>query len=255
MDGRNPKPPRAEINSDHSTEKIREELSQRWRVRVDNFLMAHSAAHLYHHLVDELPWRTFVVSDGRLLGTPAGVAISAEEDRQIVEHAQIGTRKGFASVYDADYVAAEDSASAVAGFENPEAPEKSLLDGAMNTSSLRGFIGELLGLHGALQIHTQVLRLRPGHFVTFHSALRTPRRRYQRAEFFLHLTPVWRPEWGGILEFRNPDGRTIEGFAPSFNSLDVFTYPQGHWISPVSAFAQGARLGIVGEIHVLPPGA
>jgi Rps23 Pro-64 3,4-dihydroxylase Tpa1-like proline 4-hydroxylase len=72
------------------------------------------------------------------------------------------------------------------------------------------------------------------------------------ASFQLNLTPEWRPEWGGLLEFRGT-GHSIEGILPRFNSLDIYTFPQGHWIGAVAPYARGPRLAIAGRLYRKDP--
>ena len=65
----------------------------------------------------------------------------------------------------------------------------------------------------------------------------------------LNLTPAWRAEWGGVLEFLDADGHVAEGYVPSFNALNLFAVPQLHHVSHIAPFARGPRLSITGWLR------
>ncbi len=71
----------------------------------------------------------------------------------------------------------------------------------------------------------------------------------RRAAYVLSLTPEWRAEWGGVLEFLDADGHIAEGYVPCFNALNVFLVPQLHHVSCVAAFAAAPRLSLTGWLR------
>ena len=69
----------------------------------------------------------------------------------------------------------------------------------------------------------------------------------------LNLTPGWRIEWGGLLLFHDEDGHVAEGYAPKFNSLNIFRVPQWHSVSQVASYVDQPRLAITGWIRSARP--
>ncbi|MNL50034.1 hypothetical protein D3C87_1730150 [compost metagenome] len=62
----------------------------------------------------------------------------------------------------------------------------------------------------------------------------------------LNLTPRWRAEWGGQLQFLDADGDVSESLIPAFDALNVFRVPQSHAVSVVAPFAGAPRYSITG---------
>lgn len=86
---------------------------------------------------------------------------------------------------------------------------------------------------------------RPGYFLTEHSddPLNDLKR---RVAYVFGLTPEWRPEWGGLLNFHN-DLHDVElGLLPRMNVLNLFAVPQNHSVSQVSSFAPKPRYAVTG---------
>ena len=69
------------------------------------------------------------------------------------------------------------------------------------------------------------------------------------AAYVLSLTPRWRAEWGGLLEFIGADGHIAAGYVPNFNSLRLFRVPINHHVSCVAPFAMAGRYSITGWLR------
>jgi hypothetical protein len=91
---------------------------------------------------------------------------------------------------------------------------------------------------------------RPGHFLTRHNDTSTGMR---RVAYVLGLTPLWRPEWGGMLLFHNERGDVELGLMPRFNVLNLFAVPQNHSVSLVSSFAPEPRYAVTGWFRARTP--
>jgi Rps23 Pro-64 3,4-dihydroxylase Tpa1-like proline 4-hydroxylase len=63
--------------------------------------------------------------------------------------------------------------------------------------------------------------------------------------YVLNMTPKWRPDWGGALQFYDRSDHIAEGFLPTFNALNLFRVPQRHSVTQVSAFG-GLRYAVSG---------
>jgi SM-20-related protein len=243
---------RFQINPKLDATQLREHFKQTGRVHIENFLQPHGAEALYKHLRDEVQWRTFVVANENLMGTPPGmeVGLSPQEDSEILGVAYDGARNTFASVLDADRLFPEDETDPEATDGRPVA----MLDEFTrfsNCDAVKTFIATVTGFAEFESVQCKATRFRNGHFESFHDGMWAPdNTRRRRASFELNLTPEWKPEWGGILEFRTTDARSVEGFVPCFNALDVYVFPQGHWTSVVSPFAGAPRFAIAGRLYV-----
>ncbi|MGH8398608.1 MAG: 2OG-Fe(II) oxygenase family protein, partial [Gammaproteobacteria bacterium] len=71
----------------------------------------------------------------------------------------------------------------------------------------------------------------------------------------LNLTKDWQADWGGLLQFLGEDGKVVDTFFPSFNSLMLFQVPMWHHVSYVTPFAGHGRYAITGWGMSKPPKA
>lgn len=90
----------------------------------------------------------------------------------------------------------------------------------------------------------QATRYDRGHFLTCHDDEVAGKDR--RAAYVLNLTPLWRVEWGGGLEFVDPQGNVDASLAPAFNVLNLFRVPTSHFVGVVAPFAGASRLSVTG---------
>ncbi len=89
-----------------------------------------------------------------------------------------------------------------------------------------------------------------GDFLTVHHDKKEGSPRL--AAYVFGLTPVWRPEWGGLLLFHQGKGDVLTGLGPRFNVLSLFAVPQDHSVSLVAPFAPVPRLSVTGWLRPLP---
>jgi SM-20-related protein len=109
----------------------------------------------------------------------------------------------------------------------------------------------MLAFLRALTAHTDIARLdaqatlyEPGCFLTTHNDHHATHER--RAAYVMGFTRHWLFDWGGLLLFRDDQGRVLEGMTPGFNTLDVFSVPQLHAVTSVAPFARAGRYAITG---------
>jgi hypothetical protein len=93
----------------------------------------------------------------------------------------------------------------------------------------------------------QLTRYRAGHFLTEHDDAVEGKQR--RAAYVLNLTPDWRADYGGQLQFIGQTGDVEEAFTPGFNRLCLFKVPTRHAVSCVAPFAPAARYAITGWLR------
>lgn len=107
------------------------------------------------------------------------------------------------------------------------------------------FARQVTGAHDIERVDAHATRFLPGHFLTEHADPHPTQIR--RVAYVASFTPMWKPDWGGLLQFHDESGRGVSAtLVPDFNSLTLFRVPVSHSVSYVAPFARGQRLSITG---------
>lgn len=69
------------------------------------------------------------------------------------------------------------------------------------------------------------------------------------AAFTLGFTRNWKPDWGGQLALHDENGDVKRALQPAWNTLTLFRTPQPHSVMPVTYYAQGARMSVIGWLR------
>lgn len=117
----------------------------------------------------------------------------------------------------------------------------------LNGPQFLAFARTLTGADDIAFADAQLTAMGPGHFITVHDDALEGKNR--RAAYVLNLTPEWREDWGGYLNFFDDAGHIVDGFKPSFNALNIFTIPARHSVGVVSPFALKPRIVISGWLR------
>jgi len=117
----------------------------------------------------------------------------------------------------------------------------------LNGPDFLGFAREITGIDPIAFADAQATLYRSGHFLTAHDDDVPNTKRL--VAYVFGFTPVWRPEWGGLLEFPGKDGRVDIAFQPGFNTLKLFRVPMSHYVSVVAPYAQALRYSITGWLR------
>jgi SM-20-related protein len=230
--------PSFQINTALATHELAEQFNTRRCVHVSNFLPHAVATALGRHLVDSTPYQTYVVANEDEMTTNPGQdsVLTAEDEREMLEVACDGARNGFASYFEANRSLSPSAFSDFVQF--------------LSSPVFLNFARDVTGIGEIARAEVQATRFRAGHFQLFSngtfSADPTGKR---RINFELNLTHQWRPEWGGMLEMRGHHGYEVEAVMPCFNSLSLFAFPRGYWISQVTPFAHASRYAISGSLY------
>jgi Rps23 Pro-64 3,4-dihydroxylase Tpa1-like proline 4-hydroxylase len=217
-------------------------LAQRYavskRLQIRNFLSQDGAVLLGGRL-EGLPWRLALNSGARHVDLPVDSLPSLGDARMTAIRAEVrkAAANGFQYLYETLPIADLQEAG--------ELKEAALLEifEFMNSSRVLTRLAEITGLQADF-CDMQATRYRPGHFLTTHSDEAPGKNR--RFAYVLSLSPVWRPTWGGQLQFSDDEGSVIDTFVPTFNALSVFTVPTPHHVSQVADFAPVDRLSLTG---------
>lgn len=227
------------LNSGLDREAFRLIYRQRSRVHIRGFLDATCADLLFDQLCQTVAWTLTCVTDQRVtqVSPEARRTLPPEEELRLAHMSYRNARQNFGFLYekhklpDAVPFAANDPLCAFVRF--------------INSGEFGDFIRDVTDVRVIGAVSAQATRYRTGDFLTFHTD-QDPER---RIAYVMNLTPVWRPDWGGNLEFRGTDGNIEEAFVPCFNALNLFSVPQPHSVSCVAPFAGAERYSVSGWIH------
>jgi SM-20-related protein len=213
-------------------------------------LLAAADAQVVAEAMRQAPWsRTFLVAGKGYRVTHEDFAKTPPEVRAEVEAAIVqGGRTGFQ--FDFDNWPVSDEIEAGRRLGGAVAAIEAAYD-LLNSPAFLGFIHAVTGDDRAVYCDAQATRYRAGQFLTAHDDEIEGKNRL--FAYVLNLTPGWRIEWGGNLLFHDADGHVAEGYAPKFNSLNIFRVPQWHSVSQVASYVDAERLAITGWIRSAKP--
>lgn len=219
---------------------MRELFRRHGRFHAPNVLAEQSARRLLRCLQEEVDWRLNCnLGDGNLNLSQEQLDAMSEVDRTRLDRSFLaGAQGGFQYAYG--------NWPAYDLWRRAEAQPARIIQlmQFLNGPEFLEFARAATGLTKIREVDAQATRYGPGHFLTSHTDADSERPRL--AAYVLNLTPAWRPDWGGILQFLGPDGHVEEGYAPVFNALNVFRIPKAHAVSYVAPFAGGYRYSVSG---------
>lgn len=222
-----------------------ERLARTGRTRVPGLFGDGAEALHAAVLAPDQPWvRTFLNPLGADIPVATLEASSPEDQAHVTQQAYAGATEGLQFLFDRLRL----GPAREAGAATPQILFD-LLD-LFNTEAFLDFARRLTGDDRIAFSDGQVTRYLPGHFLNRHSDA-NPRTERLYA-YVLNLSPGWRAEWGGLLQFLDEGGDITETFVPSFGALNVFAVPQMHAVSTVAPFAGGSRYSVTGWWRAKP---
>ncbi|HMO67138.1 MAG TPA: 2OG-Fe(II) oxygenase family protein [Novosphingobium sp.] len=194
-------------------------------------------------MASEVEWWRAVNQQDRTwdLGPQALAALSGDKEREFLAMVHAGARHGFQFLFDAVRVSDLAEERAARGL---------LLDrlvSALNHPASLATFASLVGDPRVALVDGQATRYLPGHFLTAHDDGNAGKNRI--AAWVLSLTPGWRTDWGGLLQFHDAGGDLAHALMPRFNAIHLFRVPQVHSVSLVAPFAAGPRLSVTGWLR------
>ena len=216
---------------------LAEMFRTRGRVHIPNVLTRASAERLYRCLAQETKW-TLTLNNGRDFLDVENATL--EERNKLALSAWQRARNDFQYLFDNHRLSRagepyEDQAHYLARIME-----------FLNSPALLGFVREITGLSDIAWTDAQATLYRPGDFLNVHDDSKGGHKRL--AAYVLNMTPAWRPDWGGVLQFVSPSGNIEEGYVPTFNALNVFRVPKLHFVSHVAPYG-GYRYSVTGWFH------
>jgi Rps23 Pro-64 3,4-dihydroxylase Tpa1-like proline 4-hydroxylase len=219
------------------------EFAATGRVRAEPVLGHRAALALAASLGDDAPWNRVLNQDDKLWELDRAALESLGPDRRaaLVDAVHAQARDGFQFHYDSIRVSENAAERRARGL-----PLDRLVD-ALNSPRWLDLLRTLAGAPHIRLADGQATRYGAGHFLTGHDDAVAGKNRI--AAYVLSLTPAWRTEWGGLLQFHDAAGDLSGAFAPRFNALHLLRVPQTHSVSYVTPFAGQARLSITGWLR------
>jgi len=200
-------------------------------VRIEPVFPPEIAEALHDHLAHEVEWWRAVNRGGQTwdMGPEAIASLQGEKEAEFLALVHRGAREGFQFLFDSLRVS-DDSA---------ERMQRALLadrlvEGLNHPASLETF-RSITGSAKVRMVDGQATRYLPGHFLTGHDDDVEGKGRI--AAWVLNLSPRWRIEWGGMLQFHDDHCDVSRALTPRFNALHLFRVPQRHSVSLVAPFA------------------
>lgn len=222
------------------------------RIHLPGFFTAPGGEAVGEALAGPVPWlKSVKIGDTGIDATMADYeAMPAEQRAAMTAAMREEAKAGF--LYRFDKWRLSDDIEAGVRRGGPLAAAEAVYD-FLNGETFLAFIRTLTGDPRAAFCDAMGSRYRRGDFLTaHHDALDGQNRLYA---FVLNFTPLWRPDWGGLLLFFDEDGHVSEGYTPAWNALNLFRVPQSHAVSPVWEFAAADRLSITGWVRARPADA
>jgi Rps23 Pro-64 3,4-dihydroxylase Tpa1-like proline 4-hydroxylase len=226
-----------ELNPALDREALAAEFRAKGRIHIPNILTPESAQRLYQVLRDETIWRLTLNKDGNFLDFPN---LSPEERKKIALGAWQRAQAEFQYLFDIHRLSHEGEP-----YADPRHYFARMV-AFLNAPHFLSFIREVTGLTEIARTDGQATLYRPGDFLTQHDDRYGGRHRL--AAYVFNMTPVWKPDFGGVLNFYDARGHVEEGYVPTFNALNIFRVPAVHSVSQVAIFG-GYRYSVTGWFH------
>lgn len=232
-----------EISSHHDARAFAALYRAQGRVQIREFLTAASADALEACLKEDVAYNTlFNKGDKVLFVTEQQMAsLSPEERTRVVRMAESQATEGFQYFYDAHRVSDNGEA-----YTQPRDALRAYSE-FIRSPEFLVFVQTVTDAPAIAYADAQATRYRRGSFLNHHTDDVSGTNRI--AAYVLNLTQKWRPDWGGVLLFVDPDGNVSEGYTPTYNAINLFRVPQGHMVSQVSSYAGADRLSITGWLR------
>jgi hypothetical protein len=226
-----------ELNPALDRTALKDRFRAQGRIHIANVLTRPAAERLFRALTQETPWTLTLNKGPHFLDFEK---LPPEERTKLAFAAWERARSGFAYFFDNHRLSRDGE---------PYADQSHYLAkivAFLNAPHLLAFMRDITGLADIAWADAQATLYRPGDFLTVHDDKVGGHKRL--AAYVLNMTPGWRADWGGVLQFIDASGNIAEGYVPTFNALNIFRVPAAHSVSQVALYG-GLRYSITGWFH------
>jgi hypothetical protein len=217
------------------------------RVHIPQFLTKDSADRVHAGLAAETLWWLSTLGGGQTIDVPVEQvgALPPDARARMIALAHDEARSGFHYMFETLRL------DEMLRRGEPLHPGLAAACRFLTSRTFLDFVAGVTGDHEPDLVDARATRFQPGHYLTQHDdAKPSAGRRYA---YVLNLTPRWRVDWGGLLNFIDDDGHVAEAYTPAWNALNLFRVPCTHSVSMVAPFAGAPRLSITGWVRVAAP--
>ena len=217
------------------------ELKNIGYLRINNFLDNDFAESIYNCLTNEVDWGLTCIVDG-----VSEVFMNAKHVNQLdplifEKINNLQKEDKFQFIYNTYMMV-----TAYVEKRHPELYLNRVLEW-LNSGVTLQYFKNLTQNKKIVKLSAQATRYLPGHYLTQHSDIHSGEGRLYACVF--GFTKDWNPDWGGLLNIQDKDGKIIKTLIPEFNTLSIFKVPQKHFVSMVTPLAQAERLAITGWLQ------
>jgi Rps23 Pro-64 3,4-dihydroxylase Tpa1-like proline 4-hydroxylase len=218
--------------------RLAEAFARTGRIHIPQILTEDSAQRLFYALERETPW-SITFNEGEEHLEFAGV--QPGEQQKMAYAAWNRARSGdFQFFHHRHRLSASGEP-----YANPTHYHAKLV-AFLTAPDVMDFIREVTGAHDIAWVNIMATLYKPLDFLTLHDD--DVQGDQRRIAYVLNMTPAWRPDWGGALQFFDGHGNIEEGYMPAFNALNLFRVPMLHSVAQVTPFG-GNRYAVTGWYH------
>jgi SM-20-related protein len=229
------------LNPKLDREQLAAAFLENRRLQIADFLRTGQAEVLRKALLARQDWALILNTSDRVFDIPRAAfdQLSPDQQAELNRLAIEAARDGFHYRYEAIRVPDEE-----AGRDGDLLSDFVRFMASEQTAD---FFRTITGIRDIAFADGQATAYSTGHFLTAHTDDVEGKQR--RAAYVLGLSPVWRPEWGGLLMFHNANGDIEEAFTPRMGALRLFEVPVRHSVSYVNPIAPEPRLSVTGWLR------
>jgi Rps23 Pro-64 3,4-dihydroxylase Tpa1-like proline 4-hydroxylase len=212
------------------------------RIRIQNVLTEDGANELGHYLHNSVTYQNVYHRDGqnKLLSHQQIAMMSQQQKQSFFNSLYDNAAKGIGFYYGKKEITLDEPAKSIC--------RQTL--GWLNSDGTLEKIRLITGHQDIISASAQATCYTRGQFLTHHYDTNLVEKR--RVAYVLSMTPVWHPDWGGLLQFFQPDGTPRDSWSPLFNSLTLFDVEHLHSVTYVTPFAMQPRISVTGWFRAEP---
>lgn len=235
------------LNPALSIEELNKQYRVDDRVRIENVLDPEFAAQVLECCRTKAPFDMVHFRDGevRAWGGQKLGDLSPEESQKLQHDIWTEARKGVGFQYGGHKMRDKSEMR-----QNPDLAILFELYDFLRSDEMIRFISDVTGRDDLVTADAQYTRYTPGNFLTRHRDVVDGRGR--RVGYVFNFSREWHPDWGGLLQFYEEDGRPRDAWSPQFNCLNLFDTRHIHAVTFVTPFAGEARFSMTGWFRSLP---
>lgn len=234
------------LNEDLDIDALAAEFRVDGRIRIRNFLQSDIADRIRDDCLPEVPFELVYFDDGRnrVAGEAEMAVLTEQQKKKLNKRIMAAASQGMGFLYNGYMMKrARQGVSENLKFLH-EVFEY------FNSDEMLAFINQVTARDDLKSADAQYTRYLPGHFLTRHRDEVQSKER--RVAYVLGFSQSWHPDWGGLLQFYEEDGRPRDAWVPGFNSLSLFDIGHIHAVTYVTPFALEPRLSLTGWFRSVP---